>query len=231
VEHQRGPGRDEVLVTAFALDAFTAERDALAALLDDEERARVARFLFDADRARFVLAHGLMRQALAACLAVPPATLRFDTSPRGKPFLRHPAADLRFNLSHSGGYALLAAAWAREVGIDIEAERPIDELRLAQRFFSQVEYTALAAAPDRRAAFFRAWARKESFVKARGDGLSFPRSGFDVRLDDAGDGLLLACTAAPADLARWNIRPVPVPVGYAAAVTAEGHDWRLVVQP
>jgi 4'-phosphopantetheinyl transferase len=217
-----------VHVLCFSLDSFEPYCAELTALLDRAERARAARWVLERDRTRYVIAHALMRQVLGSSLDVPPSTLQFDVGPHGKPRLREAPFDLRFNLTHSGEQALLAVALGREVGIDIEAERPIDELALARRFFSPAEYAALAAVPDRRAAFFRCWTRKESFVKARGDGLSFPLDGFDVGLEPQAEQLLMACRAAPAELARWTTRAVCVGSGFAAALTAEGRDWRIV---
>jgi len=87
----------------------------------------------------------------------------------------------------------------------------------------------LLPAAERQAAFFRCWTRKESFVKALGLGLSFPWRGFDVSVDDRDDGqALLDCRSAPDHCARWRIVPLPIDSGYAASVTAEGHQWRLV---
>src|SRR5262245_47220358 len=71
-------------------------------LLDDAERARADRFVFERDRRRFVTAHAWVRVVLSRCLECPPETLRFAAGPRGKPHLADPAVDLRFNLSHAG---------------------------------------------------------------------------------------------------------------------------------
>jgi 4'-phosphopantetheinyl transferase len=223
------PASDAVHVFALALDSFRASSASLAAALDGDEQARAARFVNDADRVRFIISHGLTRELLSFILAIPPSMLRFAVGIHGKPRLHEPAFDLRFNLSHARERALLAVASGRDVGIDIEEERPIEELELARRFFSAAEYSALIAAPDRRAAFFRCWTRKESFVKARGDGLSFRLDAFDVSVQSEAEHLLLSCDGAPAEMARWTMKPVPLGPGYAAALAAEGHDWRLIL--
>jgi 4'-phosphopantetheinyl transferase len=229
ISRQRIPQDHEVHVLSLALEPFYAAAEALAASLDAGERARAAHMVRADDQTRFVVAHGLLRHVLAAYLDKAAAALRFDAGPHGKPRLRHPSVDLRFNLSHAGEQALIAVAVGREVGVDVEVERPIDELELATRFFSATEIAALARATDRRGSFYRCWTRKESFIKALGQGLSFPLSGFAVSLEPDGEQLLLTCDEAPSQLARWTTRTVPVPSGYAAAVTAEGSDWQMVL--
>jgi 4'-phosphopantetheinyl transferase len=221
------PSKHHVYAVRFCLIDSGDMEDALS-LLDDAERARGSRFIRESDRRRFVIAHGFTRLVLGRFLGVPAASLRFSVGSHGKPRLTDADADLRFSLSHSRERAVLAVALAREVGIDIEQERPIAALDLAQRFFSPREFEALAATqPDGRAsAFFRCWTRKESFVKARGDGLSFPLSAFDVSLEESAPPLLLACEH-PDETARWTIAAVPCDGPYTAALTAAGQDWRL----
>jgi 4'-phosphopantetheinyl transferase len=207
-----------------------ASFDALANVLDDHERHRADRLIHPRDRRRFVAAHGLMRIVLGRYTDRPPASLRFQRHAYGKPRLADQSHGLRFNLSHTGGIALLAIARRREVGIDIEEHRPIAALKFARRFFSPNEHAALCAfAPgERESAFYRCWVRKESFVKALGRGLRFPIAGFEVSLARHASPLLRACSAAPRELGRWSTVSVAIDGGYAAAVTAAGRGWRVV---
>jgi len=200
-------------------------------LLDSQERERARRFAFERDRQRFVAAHARVRRTLAAYLNRPPESVRFSASRYGKPQIANPPIDLRFNLSHAGNVALLAVALSREVGIDIEQERPIEVLPLAQRFFSKSEFNALCNLPatERQPAFFRCWTRKEAFIKALGAGLFFALDDFEVSIQEAeSDQLLRACAVAPDELLRWRIRSVPAPAGYCGAVAAGPGDWHVV---
>jgi len=117
----------------------------------------------------------------------------------------------------------------RELGVDIEKERRVDVLGIARRYFSPSEYLALVSVPEERrlGAFCRCWTRKESLLKARGDGLAFPLDGFEVSLAETAPQLLVACANAPTELDRWTMASVPVDPGYAGAVTGEGQGWRL----
>lgn len=174
--------RGTAQVALFDLDLPRDDLDGLAALLDDSERARAARFRHQRDRDRFVARRGLVRVHLAEELGVPAYALRIVEDENGKPFLPDDP-DLAFNLSHSNGVALLATLRGGAIGCDIEWRNP--ELacpKVAERLFAADEYAALTAlATDAwTTGFFNCWTRKEAFVKALGLGLSYPLDAFSV---------------------------------------------------
>jgi 4'-phosphopantetheinyl transferase len=151
---------------------------ALDRLLSPDELERAGRFRFARDRQRFVVTRGALRQVLGLCLATPPDALRFAYGLQGKPRLADsvPRGErVAFNVSHSLDMALLAVAGDCEVGIDVEAIRPLEELAaIAERSFSRDEQAALAAAPEgeRERTFYRLWTRKEARAKALGEGMA-----------------------------------------------------------
>jgi 4'-phosphopantetheinyl transferase len=220
------PVTDQVTLVEIPLDV-----PAIAVRLDDSERRRADRFVFEHDNRRFVAAHTALRVVLGRRLGLDPADVRIVAGERGKPRLEAPPIDVRFNLSHSGERALLAIATGREVGVDIERTRPRpDPLALAERWFSLAERAHLRQVRDEdlHEMFYRVWTRKESFVKALGDGMHFPLDGFDVSGEEDGPQLLLACRAAPHELDRWTTRTAPCEPAYAAAITVEGGAFDLV---
>jgi 4'-phosphopantetheinyl transferase len=200
---------------------------ALWSLLDEDERTRAGRFAAEKSRRRFVMAHGQMRVILGAVLDESAADIRFSRAEYGKPFVSDRRIDLRFSLSHSGERALLALAVGREIGVDIEQCQAVDVLELARQCFSRREYGTLQLLPasQRLDAFYRGWTRKESLVKARGDGLFCPLRDFDVNLEEASGDLLVGWRLADDDGGRWAIRSLPVDAVYAAAITVEGGSW------
>jgi 4'-phosphopantetheinyl transferase len=207
------------------LAATPAGRAALAATLAGDERARAARFHFDRDRDRWVVARGALRAILARYAGTAPAALALAVGDHGKPRLAEPVADLRFNLSHSGDLALCAVAVGREVGIDVEAvraDRAGDDI--ARRFFAPAEVAALAAlSPALRVeAFFACWTRKEAYVKARGAGLALGLDRFEVSLAPGAAAALLATHDEPAERARWQLTALDPGPGYAGALAVEG---------
>jgi 4'-phosphopantetheinyl transferase len=190
--------------------------------LDEGERARAARFVFERDRRRFISAHAQLRRVLGRWLDRDPASLRFAVGAHGKPSVD----GLQFNLSHSADRALVAVHPSLPVGIDIEEMREVEFTAIAERNFSPAERADLAAAPDVRAAFYRIWCGKEAFIKLIGEGLHFPLHAFDV---DQG-GALAACRLL--DAQRYSLSALPSLEGFAAAVAIEGamprvYRWRF----
>jgi 4'-phosphopantetheinyl transferase len=220
-----------VHVWRASLDLSPPRLADLAVVLDDEERARAARFHFEPDRRRFVAAHGLLRRTLARYLDVDPRSIRYQSGPYGKPSLAdHDQLDLRFNLAHSGKIALVAVGIGREIGVDVELIRPdIVTLDVAKQFFAPGEVRALGSLPaaERTGAFFCCWTRKEAYIKARGEGLSAPLDSFEVSVRPVEPAALVWCAAGDEERVRWSLRALDVSSEYAGAVAAEGHDWTL----
>ena len=190
------------------------------ALLDDEERARAQRFVRPPDRRRFVLAHAALRLLLARCLELRPALVRYENAVHGKPRLAPGLPSLEFNLSHSGGLALIAVARDRAVGVDVEQVREItDAQSIAETHFSAAERALLRSLPpaERRDAFFRCWTRKEAVIKAIGEGLSRALGSFDVDLAPGSTSALTRLDGRPGNVAGWSLRDVAAPSGYVAA--------------
>lgn len=216
----------------MSLTAPAASRNRLAGLLCEQERRRADRFAFDRDRDRFVMAHGRLRSILSQYARVPGRQLEFLSAPGGKPRLVSPG-ELRFNLSHSGDRALVAVAWAREVGVDVEAVRVLEDLDdLAASCFSASERGALDAVPEasRLECFFDGWTRKEAFLKLLGDGLSRPLDSFDVTLTPGEPVRLLRVEGGRAG--DWTLHSIDVGPGFRAALAVEGQartirllDW------
>jgi 4'-phosphopantetheinyl transferase len=147
----------------------------LHATLPPDERSRSARFRFQADRRRFVVARAVLRDLLARHLEIEPAVIRFAYNAFGKPALTPEfGGRVRFNLSHSAHLALIAIATDVDVGVDVEWIRADpDQAEIARHFFSEAEVARLNALPRQLKAeeFFRCWTRREACVKARGQGL------------------------------------------------------------
>lgn len=222
---------DEVHVWQIWLEQPVNVRQSLAVGLSAKEIERAGRFYFERHRSHFIVAHGFMRMILGRYLEVAPAQVQFTFGAHGKPALADHGRDLRFNLSHTGELALLAVSHGREVGVDIEQVRSLDDAAtIAARFFSAAENRAWLAVPDEQkaVAFFNAWTRKEAFIKALGDGLSYPLDRFDVSLTPGEPARLLRVAGEPEATARWRIEALEPAPGYAAAVAVAGHDWRLV---
>ncbi len=146
--------------------------------LSPDEQERAQRLKGSQHLRRFTAARGILRHILARYLRTSPREIRLESGPFGKPILPNSAGrQLHFNLSHSHQWAVYAISRDLEVGIDLEKDRDsLDYAGLAERICSPEEFTVFQNLPEaeQRAAFFRCWTRKEAFVKALGQGFSFP---------------------------------------------------------
>lgn len=200
--------------------------------LSDEERARCERFRREEDALVHAATRVFLRGTLAAYVGREPADLVFEETELGKPRLRDPSPlDVRFNLSHSGDWVLLAVTRGREIGADVERVLGTEDLsRLAERVLSAEERAAFDALGswERTEAFFRAWTRKEAVLKALGQGLVQDPSSFSVGFGERAPGELWTPGGDPA-CARILGCDVDAPEGHAAAVAALGTGWRAVL--
>lgn len=208
------------------LDVAAGAIDDARLVLSPDELRRAERFLREKDRARFVAARAWLRRTLGHALAVPPERVAFDYGPHGKPELASPfdESGIRFNLSHSGGRALLAWARGREIGADLEALRPVRYgAQIARRFFSDDEQRALPDPADERwdTAFFRCWTRKEAFIKAIGDGLSYPLRAFTIPMTERPVGEYVRVQGDEVASRRWILTAVDAGENFLAAVVCE----------
>jgi 4'-phosphopantetheinyl transferase len=161
----------------------------LSKLLSSGEIKRSKRMIFDKDRNRFIVRHGLLRVLLSQYIDLKPDQIQFCYSKNGKPelpgMLNEP--NIRFNLSYSEGFCLFAITRGREIGVDIECSgRSLDRDQIINNFFTEKEKYSFHCLNKRQRenAFFKLWTKKEALIKALGIGLSLPLNSFDVSLLD-----------------------------------------------
>jgi phosphopantetheinyl transferase len=152
-----------------------AQREELALLLDEDERARALQFRFDADRCAFVLAHAIRRAAIALALDSDPAHVRFSAGANGQPVLQSPQPPRPLFFSHSRSRRAVACAVGHcPLGIDVEpiAEAAADFGLLTPFVVLPDPYSrAMELGADRVRQFFFYWTALEAFWKAAGSGL------------------------------------------------------------
>ena len=147
---------------------FSLVGQADVSMLSDDERAIAARFATQELRDRYVIAHAAVRALLAQYVEPP---LVFTRGARGKPQL----AGVEHNLSHCDDVALLAVAWDRALGVDIERrDADIDERSVGR---------IVLARDEDELDFMSVWCRKEACLKATGIGLLDDLTSVSVRED------------------------------------------------
>lgn len=168
-------------------------------LLPEERRKQIWKLQNFQDKLRGVgagllLEYGLRQHGLTLCDNVEDKTrVSIVKGPYGKPYLAD-TEGVYFNLSHSGDY--VAAVFATcEAGIDIERSRTAN-FAVARRFFTKEEYAylekvCLEGGKEGRLdlEFARLWTRKESYIKAVGEGMHLPLADFCVLSDTVGEDM------------------------------------------
>jgi 4'-phosphopantetheinyl transferase len=224
----RSQTKQTIQVRSLSLRSILHETARLARYLSPDELERAAGFHFQADHDRYVVARAASRLQISAFLKRDPRTLLFAYTSYGKPYIAN--SGIEFNLSHSGDWVVFAFAQspnAIKLGVDIEHMRAFPDMRdVAQLNFAASEFARWNAtlARDRTAAFYRCWTRKESFIKAMGEGLSCPLHSFEVEFALHRPARLLAVNGDAAAAAQWWMADLPAAPGYAAAVTAYCSD-------
>ncbi len=102
-------------------------------------------------------------------------------------------SDFKYNLSHSGKYALCSVEDRRgsscmHLGCDIEVIKGCHEV-VARRFFTGQEYrliSGISQEEKRTEMFYRYWVLKESFMKATRLGMKLPMNAFEIRMEAEG---------------------------------------------
>ena len=195
-----------------------------AALLGTQELARMERMHFARDRRRDLVARALVRTVLSRYAAPEPREWVFRADVHGRPRIANPppGPGIEFNLSHSGGLVVLGVGTGCALGVDVESiSRNTDTDRL-DRYFAPREREALLELPEaqRRRRFFELWTLKESYLKARREGLRLALDAF--AFDFTGErGLRLSFEPRLADSPRrWRFWQFTPRTDHVAAVCA-----------
>jgi 4'-phosphopantetheinyl transferase len=160
-------------------------------LLVEEERGTEARFHFARDRHRYLITRALVRTVLSRYVAVAPQDWRFVEDAYGRPQIvnEDPAARrICFNISHTRSLVVLGVTCEQALGVDTEDVHARNaELGIADHYFAADEVAQLRATPleSQQTRFFEYWTLKESYIKARGLGLSLPLAQFAFDLSQA----------------------------------------------
>lgn len=197
------------------------------ALLTEEERGKEFRFYFPDDQRRYLVTRAMVRTVLSRYLPVAPTAWRFANNHYGRPEISNLSREecgLSFNISHTRGLIALGVTRHRELGVDVENLQTREvSLEIADRFFAKPEVAELATVPPERQQdrFFEYWTFKESYIKARGMGLSIPLGQFSFHYPHERAVHIAIEPELGDDASRWSFwqyRPTP---DYLLAVCAE----------
>jgi 4'-phosphopantetheinyl transferase len=224
--------RTDIHIWQAVLDLPIADIQMFKETLSMDEMKRANRFHFDKDRNRFIVRRGILRAILGRYLNVDPRQVQFCYGKKGKPMLSDTFGKEKicFNVSHSEGLALYAFTQDHEIGVDVERVRDIFGMdQIAERFFSVGENTIFSSLPagKRKESFYNCWTRKEAFIKAIGEGLSFALNAFNVTLAPGEPAELLDIVGNPEEAAYWSVYTLSLAHDYVGAVAVKKHSCSL----
>jgi 4'-phosphopantetheinyl transferase len=209
----------------------------LRTLLDATERERLSAMRKEIDRNRFTVGCALVRSALAAYLAQPPAQIALSRTcaecgrPHGKPHLAGRArVSIEFSVSHAADRVVAAFALGTPVGVDVERVDPELPLgALMRRVLTQEEADVLCHGEREQHArnFFVYWTRKEAVLKATGLGFAVPPTSFAVTGPNE-PPRLVHWPLDPGLVSTMSLNDLDAGVGYVASLAIVGGHRHVV---
>jgi 4'-phosphopantetheinyl transferase len=199
-------------------------------LLSTKELKQMSRFHFERHRHQYLVTRALIRNCLSNYHEVTPAEWCFDENAYGKPSLAtiHGDLPIRFNISHTDGLVMCGFVCDTEIGVDVEnieriAKSDIDSL---SEYFSPLEVTELKRLPkqQQKDRFFDYWTLKESYIKARGMGLSLPLSQFSFVFKGNQLRDFIVAPELDDNATNWRFWRLAMHAGYRVAVALKSEN-------
>jgi len=190
-------------------------------ILTKDEKERANNFFSTTDKIGYIAGRGAMRILLGRYLHKSAEQVSIQYAKNGKPYVED---KLEFNLSNSKNMAVFVVNQRHIVGVDIEyTPRMIEFASIAKRFFSEEESTVVlrAKSKDLPAYFYNCWTRKEAFIKALGDGLSFPLDQFVVTCAPEDTPRLISTKWDAKEQKAWNLWAFDIGLEYTGAIASK----------
>ncbi len=147
-------------------------------LLSSEEIKRISKYNTLLLRNRQVMSRAILRKILSLYLKTNATKIEFIYNKYGKPFVRAGNGDdsIKFNISHSENIGMFAFS-LNGLGIDIEKNKEYIEIdgikEICFTNFEKKWYDNLNK-KFQLETFYKIWTIKEAFIKAIGEGFSYP---------------------------------------------------------
>ena len=220
---------NEIHVYRSSLTTASEHLKESESVLSHDELQKANKYKFEKDKFHYISGRALLRSLLGKYLNRSPGKIIFSYSEKGKPFINE--SNIKFNLAHSGGKVVFAFTNNTDVGIDIEFMRELpDALQIAKRFFSEKEVDEFSEIRevDIRTAFFNCWTRKEAFIKALGEGLSYPLKDFSVTLKPGDKPEILWIKDKAEEAEKWRIFNIDTEDNYVSSLAVKAEDMKVV---
>ncbi len=192
-------------------------------LMSSDERERAQKFI--RGKEEYIASRWLLRKVLGQYLQQAPASLVFSRGEKGKPYIANNS--IRFNLSHSDHWAVLALAQDMELGVDIEQIRNSrDLLGIAENYYHPDEFAQLRQrqGDEELRFFYQLWTLKEALLKAMGVGISAGLENLNFNLQDGISVSLSPGLRAQSTTDEWQFHQWQLPDTSYCALAAASAD-------
>ncbi|WP_203257044.1 4'-phosphopantetheinyl transferase family protein [Hyunsoonleella ulvae] len=198
--------------------------ETLSSFLSNEELHKAEKFKFEKDRKVSIISRGVLRLLLSKYLNTNPSNIKFIYGQYGKPIVTN-KENITFNVSHSSNKIIIGFTKGYDIGVDVELIKyNFDLVNIAENFFSKSEINLLSKfqPKDYPIGFYRCWTRKESFIKAKSKGLSFPLDSFSVSLDSDSNAEITETKWNNNERHEWFVHSLNLGKTYQVAAAIRG---------
>ncbi len=189
--------------------------------LSSHEQNQASKFKYHEHRFKYLQRHYGLYHCLEKHYAVQAAEQQYAVGDFGKPHFE--GGHLEFSISHDEDYFLIAISDG-VIGCDIEKrDHTLDFHLLARQVFSQYEIVTMESLPTTEICeyFFRIWTRKEAFIKAQGEGLSYGLKHLSMDGKEQKDFEILSRRVGDDVSQNWFGKSYQGPQDYELAVVGE----------
>lgn len=181
-------------------------------ILDQNELKKADKFIFPADKKRYLYSRIILRFLISKYLSLEPGLIKICTNEHGKPYVapEQNKLGLQFNISHCFDKIYFLFTKKIQAGIDLEdLNREVNYMGIAKRFYHPLEYTQLIKTEKlkQKLRFFIIWVCKEAYVKALGKGLLYDFDSFCVQFRQTDAGLFAGINQNDVADNFWTIYP------------------------
>ena len=178
--------------------------------LTEEEKDKAEKIIIKEVKYRNILSRVITKKILANYLDKKLNRIHYCYNRFGKPGLSSEInpMNLNFNISHSGDLGIIAISKNNPVGIDIEQILELNDLdNLMDLIFteSEIKQIDLLDHFDKTKMFYKIWTAKEAFVKAIGQGLSFPVKNIELEINHLENISIKYIKKFPDSLNDWQL--------------------------
>lgn len=200
---------NEVHIWNYLLDVTNPDVDFFYSLLNEEEKKGIDKIKLQGVRNRRIISKAIVKDIISKYLGINISQIKFLYNRFGKPVLPEEInlSGLRFNISHSNGLGIIALIKKNQIGVDIEEIVELEDIndiihtcfsKNEQYLFNDLELS------EKTNLFYKIWTGKEAFIKAIGQGFSFPLQNISFGLDDDNKIIINEIADAQENLNNWK---------------------------